>query len=150
LGHCLPSAEEKTIKRLFHQIQKGELNLNNETNERKELKLAREILATLPVKSASRIPLKSNAKNFTDYRDDYIHITGAMDSQALHVEVFPPLTEARSNPIIFVDDEGKCYRNHGERGYFILYAEKLLGKQDLTQVTGFGEERAKRVQALIP
>lgn len=117
---------------------------------RKEIRFAREILENLSTKKISNIPIRSNGKEFIEYKDDYIRVVGGVDTQALHVEIYPPLTEARSNPIIYVDDEGKCYRNHGERIHFIVYAEKLLGKIEVTNLYGSGVEKAAKIRSLIP
>jgi hypothetical protein len=115
----------------------------------REIALAREILNTMPTVKANRIPIRSKSADLIEYRDDYIHVTGSKDTQVLHIEIFPPLTEARSNPIVYVDDNGRCYRNHGERIYFIVYAEKLLGKTDITRLYRYGEEKAEKIRSLI-
>lgn len=119
------------------------------SQERKEFLLAKEILEKLPTEKTSYIPIRSNGKEFVEYKDDYIKVTGGVDTKALHIEIYNPLTSARSNPIIYVDDEGNCYRNHGERIYFIVYAEKLLQKSEFTPLYGSGVERAEMIRALI-
>lgn len=93
-----------------------------------EIELAREIITQKETKTTEYIPIISGDNEFLKYKDTYIKVIAGNKTKALLVEIYHPLTTASSNPIIYVDDEGKCYRNHGERAYFIMYAERLLGK----------------------
>lgn len=117
--------------------------------ETKEFVLAREIIDNLATERTTYIPLRSNGREFLKYEDDYIQIIAGIDTKAMHIEINNPLTGASSNPIIYVDDEGNCYRNHGERIYFIVYAEALLGKTDVARLYGHGVERAEQIRALV-
>jgi len=114
-----------------------------------EIQLAREILATQKVIYTSYIPIDSDDKRFVQYKDDYIKIIAGERTKALHIEIYSPLTTAGSNPIIYVDDEGHCYRNHGERGYFIMYAERLLAKEITIGSYERNVEKQKEIDALL-
>jgi hypothetical protein len=103
------------------------------TQVRKEFVLAHEIIEKLATQTTKYIPIVSKGKNFNKYEDNFIEIIAGIDTQAMHIELKDSLTGI-SNPIIYVDDQGKCYRNHGERIYFIVYAERLLEKIETTQV----------------
>lgn len=118
--------------------------------EQQEFVLAKEIIEKLATVKTTYIPLLgSKGKEFVKYEDDYIQIIAGVDTKAMHIEIYKPLTSASSNPIIYVDDEGNSYRNHGERIYFIVYAEALLGKTEITQLYGHGIERAEKIRALV-
>lgn len=114
-----------------------------------EIQLAREILATQKVIYTSYIPIDSDDKKFVQYKDDYIKIIAGERTEALYVTIYNPLTSADSNPIIYVDDEGDCYRNHGERGYFIMYAERLLDKEITIGAYERNIEVQKKIDALL-
>jgi len=94
-----------------------------------EIDLAREIIEKKETTKTKYIDIQSQDTEFLLYKDDYIEIISAINTKSLHVRIYKPLTSGGSNPIIYVDDEGNCYRNHGERGRFIMYAERLLNKE---------------------
>lgn len=119
------------------------------TQERKEFLFAKEILELQPTTDTRYIPLRSGGKSFREYKDEYITVIGGVDTQSLYVEIRQPLTEANSNPIIYVDDKGECYRNHGERIYFIIYAEALLKKAEITPLYGHGAAKAEMIRSLV-
>lgn len=114
-----------------------------------EIQLAREILATKFVQYIPYIHIDSEDTRFVRYKDDYIEIIAGEHTKALHIEIYSPLTTAGSNPIIYVNDEGHCYRNHGERGYFIMYAERLLDKEITIGAYERNIEKQKEIDALL-
>lgn len=92
------------------------------------IELAKEIIQKKETRKTSYIPIDSEDSEFLKYKDQYVEIIVGVDTKSMHIKLYKPLVSA-NNPIIFVDDKGKCYRSHGARAYFIMYAERLLGKE---------------------
>jgi hypothetical protein len=110
-----------------------------------EEQLARLILEKFPTEKELYYPSISKDNEFIKYEDSQISIVAAVNTKALCITIYPPLTEAQSNPITFIDDEGKCYRNHGERTSFNLYAENLLGLPRKTFFNEWSKEKEERI-----
>lgn len=91
-------------------------------------KLAHEIINKFPVKELDSFPLESSDTTFLEYKNDHIEIIKAKNTHALYIRVFYPLTE-HYNSIIYVNDDGVCFRYHIESINFEAYAEKLLQKR---------------------
>ena len=93
------------------------------------MELAREILEKKETKDTNYIPLETKDNELVRYKDEYIEIIAGKNTKVMHITIYQPLAPTGSNPVIYVDDEGRCFREHGETGFFILYAERLLGKE---------------------
>lgn len=116
-----------------------------------EEELARQVLEKFSSRTVDTCfyPSTSKDQEFVKYEDDQIGIVAAKNTKAMCITIFPPLTDARSNPITFIDDEGRCYRNHGERSSFNLYVENLLGLQRKTFFNSWAKDREEKILATL-
>ncbi|WCK57128.1 hypothetical protein PP175_28480 (plasmid) [Aneurinibacillus sp. Ricciae_BoGa-3] len=64
--------------------------------------------------------VNTEATSFRVYNDEAINIQVATDTNAMRVEIKEP----HHNPIIYVSDDGKFIRTHGESHYFLTHAKK--------------------------
>jgi hypothetical protein len=115
-----------------------------------EVKLARSILQIKKAVPTRHFPSTSRDSEFIQYADDYIEILAAVNTKALRITIYKPLTTGESNPIIMIDDEGTCYRSHGEVSSFKVYAEKLLGLPRRTFFSEWAKDQEKKILELIP
>ncbi len=113
------------------------------------IELAREIIKTKETTKSSYFELQSKDREFIQYMDKYIKIKIAKNTNALHIRIYAPLTSGESNPITYVNDDGNCYRNHGERISFILYAELLLGKERTMYFADWAKDKEQEIEKLF-
>lgn len=113
------------------------------------IELAREILEKKTVKKTNYIPIQTKDNEIIRYKDDYIEILAGKNTKVLHVTIYKPLAPTGSNPIIYVDDEGKCFRQHGETGYFVMYAERMLDRELTIGLNEHNVEKQKRIDEYL-
>jgi hypothetical protein len=112
------------------------------------IQLAREIIESKDTVIIDYTDIQSGDKEFLHYKDNFIEIIAGKNTKSLHIEIYNPLTRD-SNPITYVDDNGKCYRNHGESIYFVLYAERLLNKEITVTLNYLDKDMEEKINSLF-